>query len=105
LRRSVAAAVQGDVDNETEERLEFCLGDLEVGDGIGHGERDLIFCSPLGNYITVPNIYIYICMYIYIYVYIYIYPTLGERNIIFKSAFLRGYVSLPGVLNGIDVRK
>ena len=30
LRRSVAAAVQGDVDNETEERLEFCLGDLEV---------------------------------------------------------------------------
>ena len=91
--------MQGDVDNETEERLEFCLGDLEVGDGIGNGEKDLIFCSPLGNYITVTNIYIYM------YIYIYIYSTLGERNIIFKSAFLRGYVSLPGVLNGIDVRK
>ena len=62
--------MQGDVDNETEERLEFCLGDLEVGDGIGHGERDLIFCSPLGNYITVPNIYIYVCIYIYVYIYI-----------------------------------
>ena len=57
--------MQGDVDNETEERLEFCLGDLEVGDGIGNGEKDLIFCSPLGNYITVTNIYIY--MYIYIF--------------------------------------
>lgn len=36
LQRSVAAAVQGDVDNETEERLEFCLGDLEDGQSMLH---------------------------------------------------------------------
>lgn len=29
LRRSAAAAAQGDLDSETEERLEFCLSELE----------------------------------------------------------------------------